>query len=165
MLFKWANSMDMRTLLSRIGTHSQRPRYAFLVLNLIAKGADEHGECGPFIQHEGEAWLVRLWLLEMLHPILGRACRKPEAPAETAPHLDAGSSVPSGDGDASRRSGLTNISRAVSDLVRAGLITRYYAGYRVDHAHRGGQRHAVYVLSAGVREALSGVEPSDRLAA
>jgi predicted transcriptional regulator len=52
-----------------------------------------------------------------------------------------------------RRSGRTNISRAVSDLVRAGFLRRHYQGYRVDHENRGG-REAVYTILPTVRRAL-----------
>ena len=53
------------------------------------------------------------------------------------------------------RSGRTNISRAVSDLVRAGLLRRHYQGYRIDHANRGAQREAVYTVTPEARSALS----------
>lgn len=36
-----------------------------------------------------------------------------------------------------RQSGRSNVSRAVSELVRAGLLTRHYQGYSVDHQNRG----------------------------
>ena len=39
--------------------------------------------------------------------------------------------------------GRANVSRAISDLVRAGLMSRFYAGYPTNHANRGGGRHAV----------------------
>lgn len=39
-------------------------------------------------------------------------------------------------------SGKTNISRAVSELVRAGLLQRHYRGYHIDHHNRGAQRQA-----------------------
>jgi hypothetical protein len=51
-------------------------------------------------------------------------------------------------------SGRTNVSRAVSDLVRAGLICRHYQGYRVDHSNRGAQREAVYTIVPAVQCAL-----------
>src|SRR3546814_2958322 len=53
-----------------------------------------------------------------------------------------------------RASGKTNVSRAVSDLVRAGILHRHYQGYRVDHHNRGGQRQAVYTLSPTARKLL-----------
>jgi predicted transcriptional regulator len=53
-----------------------------------------------------------------------------------------------------RASGMTSISRAVSELVRAGLLKRHYQGYRVDHENRGAQRQAVYTIPPFVRGAL-----------
>lgn len=54
-----------------------------------------------------------------------------------------------------RRTGLTHVSRAVSNLVKADLISRHYEGYRVDHHNRGGGRHAVYTLRPATRLALA----------
>lgn len=51
-------------------------------------------------------------------------------------------------------SGKTNVSRTVSELVRAGLLTRHYQGYRIDHAHRGAQRQCVYTLAGTARKLL-----------
>ncbi|MGF7151614.1 DNA-binding transcriptional ArsR family regulator [Sphingomonas zeicaulis] len=53
-----------------------------------------------------------------------------------------------------RNVGRCNVSRAVSDLVRAGLVRRHYQGYRVDHANRGAQREAVYTIDPDVKIAL-----------
>ena len=53
-----------------------------------------------------------------------------------------------------RRSGKTNVSRAVSDLVRAGLVRRHYAGWCKDHQNRGGQRQSVYTVNASALAAL-----------
>jgi hypothetical protein len=50
--------------------------------------------------------------------------------------------------------GRANVSRAISDLVRAGLVTRHYAGYATNHENRGGGRHAVYVVRPVVLRAL-----------
>ena len=58
--------------------------------------------------------------------------------------------------DRVRRSGRTHVSRAVSELVRAGLVRRHYQGYRVDHYNRGAQRTAVYTLPPETRAALAG---------
>jgi hypothetical protein len=55
------------------------------------------------------------------------------------------------------RSGRTSISRAASDLVRAGLLRRHYKGYRIDHANRGAQREAVYTITAEAKRALGRV--------
>ena len=56
--------------------------------------------------------------------------------------------------DRIRVSGMTSVSRAVSELVQAGLLKRHYQGYRVDHENRGAQRQAVYTVPPAVRMAL-----------
>ncbi|MGI4876544.1 MAG: hypothetical protein ACRYG4_03580 [Janthinobacterium lividum] len=48
----------------------------------------------------------------------------------------------------------TNVSRAVGDLLRAGLVRRHYAGWRTDNHNRGGQRSAVYTIEANALAAL-----------
>ena len=53
-----------------------------------------------------------------------------------------------------KHSGRTNVSRDVTELVRAGLVTRHYQGYCVDHKNRGAQRHAVYTIAPDARQAL-----------
>jgi DNA-binding transcriptional ArsR family regulator len=50
--------------------------------------------------------------------------------------------------------GRANVSRAISDLARAGLVTRHYAGYATNHRNRGGGRHAVYVVNPAVLKLL-----------
>jgi predicted transcriptional regulator len=50
--------------------------------------------------------------------------------------------------------GRSNISRAISDLVKAGFLSRHYAGYATSHANRGGGRHAVYVVEPQILAAL-----------
>jgi predicted transcriptional regulator len=53
-----------------------------------------------------------------------------------------------------RSSGKTNVSRAVGDLLRAGLVRRHYAGWRTNHQNRGGQRSVVYTVEADALAAL-----------
>ena len=40
---------DVRQILYRLAAVSSRPRYAFMVLNLISEVADPHGKAGPLI--------------------------------------------------------------------------------------------------------------------
>src|SRR3546814_1224550 len=61
-----------------------------------------------------------------------------------------------------RASGKTNVSRAVSELVRAGLLKRHYQGYCVDHHNRGAQRQAVYVLAGCARGLIGGRQEQPR---
>ncbi|MFX7764034.1 hypothetical protein ABTK05_20465, partial [Acinetobacter baumannii] len=58
--------------------------------------------------------------------------------------------------------GRANVSRAISDLVRAGLMSRHYAGYATNHKNRGGGRHAVYVVKPGVLALLRKPAPLRR---
>src|SRR3546814_17882792 len=46
-----------------------------------------------------------------------------------------------------RTAGRANVSRAVSDLVREGMLHRPYQGYSVAHYNRGARRQGVYTLS------------------
>lgn len=159
--------LDMPRILERVAAVSDRPRYTMLVLDLIVRLAGEKGRAGPWIQ-DGEALVsIREWLCSALAPMAARNPKRaalvrqvraaliaegrlPEDPDEAAAAIDAEVR------DRVRVSGLTGVSRAVSELVNAGLITRHYQGYRVDHENRGAQRHAVYSVPASVRAALNG---------
>ena len=152
----------MSALLDRLARASTRPRYAFMVLSLIAEVAGPDGSAGPFILCNGTSTLLRDWLCNALTPMGGRdpkrqalarrirdelerACRLPDdhAAVEVLVEAEIRERV--------RSSGKTNLSRAISELVKAGLISRHYQGTFVDHHNRGGQRHVVYALCGGAR--------------
>ena len=149
---------EMALLLDRLAHVSTRPRYAFMVLSLIAQVADGAGEAGPFVGRLS----LRDWLCDGLAPMGGRDPRRIALAMRVEADFAAAGALPADPREASvvveqelrdrvRASGKTNLSRAVSELVGAGLLRRYYAGYAVDHANRGGQRHAVYVLLGAAR--------------
>ena len=157
--------MDMPALIERIMAVSQRPRYTMLVLNLLARAANSKGVAGPYIIEDGQAVPVRDWLGKAMIPMAQRhhrrqAIRKklldemkreavmPANPAEVDDLIDAQME------DRLQQSARCSVSRAVSDLVRAGLVHRHYQGYRVDHFNRGAQREAVYTLMPEVKAAL-----------
>ena len=153
---------EMSTLLDCLATASSRPRYAFMVLSLIAEVANPDGEAGPFIRCEGEQLTLRDFLCDSLAPMGARDPRRIALTDKVAADLARQRLLPSEPQEAARlvrdevhrrvrSSGKTNLSRAVSELVRAGLLRRYYKGYAVDHENRGGQRHAVYVLCGRAR--------------
>ena len=147
---------------------SNRPRYAFLVLQLIAEIADGRGQAGPFVASspgagEGEPVLLRDWLCSQLLPMSEQPARRAalrervEAglkdeltgrPEIDEPHIEAAVE------EQVLSVGRANVSRATSDLVRAGLVTRHYAGYATNHKNRGGGRHAVYVVKPAVLRLL-----------
>lgn len=158
-------TMDLPALIERIAHVSRRPRYAFMVLNLIARAAGASDSVGPYIMDAGRRIPVRDWLSDALIPLAHRDGRRRAVVDEVRSDLTARDMMPD-DEDAAERlleqevrlrllqSGRCNISRVVSDLVRAGLLHRHYQGYRVDHENRGAQREAVYTLTAEARRAL-----------
>lgn len=154
-------------LIERVSQVSKRPRYVLLVLNLIAKAAGENGSLGPYVRSEANQVPVRDWLCLALAPLANRDCRRTAMIASVRSELMSKAEVGGNAGDLARqqeeevearilRSGRTNVSRAVSDLVCAGMLHRHYQGYRVDHANRGAQREAVYTIAPDVRLALAG---------
>lgn len=155
-------------LVDRVSQVSKRPRYVLLVLNLIAKAAGENGSLGPYVRSEAGQVPVRDWLCLALAPLAKRDCRRMAMIAAVRSELTAQAGAPQDEDDLAQlldeeiearilRSGRTNVSRAVSDLVRAGLLQRHYQGYRVDHPNRGAQREAVYTIAPEVRLALAGL--------
>ena len=158
-----SEALDISAILQRLATHSMRPRYTFMVLNLISEAAGTSGAVGPMIESRGHAMPVRDWLSDALAPMAEREGRRGQlagrAMAKIADELPAdqeaaASMIALAIKQRVRRSGKTNVSRAVSDLVRAGLLRRHYAGWWKDHQNRGGQRQAVYVVDPDALAAL-----------
>lgn len=152
-------------LIDRISKVSRRPRYAFMVLNLIHKAAGAGESIGPYVQYEGALLPVRDWLCRALIPLAQRDGRRLALIDAARADLVASGKLPEDPAAAEARieeealarilrSGRTSISRAASDLVRAGLLRRHYKGFRVDHANRGAQREAVYTITAEAKRAL-----------
>jgi len=157
--------LDLPAILAHLTTVCKRPRYCFMVLNLIAKISTRNGEAGPFVDVGETRVPIRDWLSDALAPVAQRDPRRlsiarrvrAELVASNALPRDAEEAAAMVDGFVRQRillSGRTNVSRAVSELVRAGFVRRYYQGYRIDHQNRGAQRHAVYSVHADVRCAL-----------
>lgn len=155
-------------LIGRISQVSKRPRYAFMVLNLIHKAAGAGDSLGPYVRYEGALLPVRDWLCRALIPLAQRDGRRRALIDAARADLIASGKLPEDPAAAEvlieeeaqariLRSGRTSISRAASDLVRAGLLRRHYKGFRVDHANRGAQREAVYTITAEAKRALGRV--------
>lgn len=153
---------EMSTLLDCLAQASTRPRYAFMVLSLIAEAAGTNGEAGPFVRRGGQQFTLRDWLCDSLAPMGGRDPRRIALAERVKSDLVLEGRMPADPRAAAalverevrdrvRASGKTNLSRAVSELVGAGLLRRYYKGFAIDHENRGGQRHAVYVLQGRAR--------------
>ena len=157
-------------LLDQLAHASTRPRYAFMLLGLIAELASPDGSAGPVVVCNGTSILLRDWLCDALTPM---GCRDPKRQAlarRIRDELERDHRLPE-DRDAAevmvedeirvrvRSSGKTNLSRAVTELVKAGLLDRHYQGTFVDHRNRGAQRHVVYTLAGRARCLLSRNQP------
>jgi hypothetical protein len=157
--------LDLPGILERLTATCERPRYSFMVLNLIAQASAKTGMAGPYIREGDQRIPVRDWLCEALVPVAQRDPRRLAIADRVREELEAKSALPA-DPDAADRivqaqvrkrirlSGRTNVSRAVSELVRAGFVRRHYQGYRVDHENRGAQRQAVYTVTEEAMQAL-----------
>ncbi|NML90968.1 hypothetical protein HHL26_18145 [Sphingobium sp. TB-6] len=156
---------ELPELVERISVVSKRPRYALLVLKLIAQEAGNNGSVGPYIRSAKGRVPVRDWLCQALAPLAHRDCRRRAMIEAVRSGLVSNADSADDPEEMERRleaevqsrilrSGRTNVSRVVSDLVRAGLLRRHYQGYRIDHLNRGAQREAVYTITPEVKRAL-----------
>ncbi|WP_404478660.1 hypothetical protein [Novosphingobium sp. BL-52-GroH] len=163
-----ARSGEIAAVMEAIASRSARPRYTFMVLDLIAGVADANGQAGPYVRQGKELVPIREWLADAMAPTAARHHQRRAIVESIRGELEVKGLLPKRDSDAKslvaeevalrvRSSGMTSVSRAVSELVRAGLITRHYQGYKVDHANRGAQRLAVYTVTSGAKAALGRV--------
>ena len=147
--------MDTPALLAVIAAASPRPKFSYMLLQLIAEIADERGSAGPNVSINGAAVPVRDWLCDALVPMAQRDARRRSTVEAVRAELAEALPIDPAEADRIieekvrervRRSGRCNVSRAVSDLCRVGLLRRHYQGLRVDHQNRGAQREAVYTV-------------------
>ncbi|WP_242123938.1 hypothetical protein [Sphingobium sp. Sx8-8] len=158
-------------LMQAIASHSARPRYTFMVLDLIARAGRGSGVAGPYVR-EGERLVpIREWLAAAIMPSAERHHRRQSLREQVRREIREQRPRPTDDAAAEKlaeteianricASGKTAVSRAVSELVRAGLVKRHYQGYRVDHENRGAQRLAVYTVPPEVLRVLERFEAS-----
>ena len=128
--------MAMAEIVRRIAAHSARPRYTFMVLDLIAKVARPNGQAGPLVR-DGHAMVpIREWLASAIAPSAGRHHHRRATADRVKAALAQAGALPADPVDAERAvereveervlgSGMTAVSRAVSELVSAGLLKRY----------------------------------------
>lgn len=161
-----ASPADLPAILARLAATCERPRYSFMVLNLIVQASAPGGHAGPYVERGAERLPVRDWLSAALSPVERRQHRRAAMLARATSDLADAGRLPAEPAareaaiaeEVQRRvlhSRRTNISRAVSELVRAGLVQRHYQGYRVDHVNRGAQRQVVYTVTPDIRQALA----------
>ncbi|MBK8631905.1 MAG: hypothetical protein IPN84_17515 [Sphingomonadales bacterium] len=151
------------SIVATLASHSSRPRYAFMLLQLVADAADGSGRAGPFIARGNVTSTIRDWLVTQLQPMSARDGRRAALRARVVANVaDKLTGIEAEDAamieaeiaDQVLEVGRQNVSRAMSDLVKAGLVSRHYAGYATNHANRGAKRHAVYVVKPVVMAAL-----------
>jgi hypothetical protein len=126
-----------------------------MVLGLIAEAADRTGKAGPLVMTQSGPLALRDWIAEALLVTAERDHRRAKLRARVAGSLAAKLSpgeqpdmlaLEAAVVERARAVGRANVSRAVSDLVRAGLVRRHYEGYRTNHMNNGGGRSVVYTL-------------------
>ncbi|MFL0588143.1 hypothetical protein ACH0BU_16070 [Sphingomonas olei] len=158
-----SSTLDLGSILATLTAASRRPRYAFLVLGLIAEAARADGRAGPWIrtrtqgpEGEGERVALRDWLARQLAPLAANDRRRATLRAKVAARIATQDAavIDAAVAEEAMAIGRANVSRAVSDLVRAGLVRRHYAGRITDHVHRGGRRMAVYAVEPPVLNAI-----------
>ena len=158
-----AGTISVGHIVTTLAEVSRRPRYAFMVLNLISEIAGPDGKAGPYVRKGNEHISVRDWLSDCLAPLgqdeRRRADLRRRLMAEMKKELphdpeEAERLVERALQTRIRNSSKTNISHAVSDLVKAGYVKRHYEGWVRNHVNRGAQRHAVYVVDGDVLAAL-----------
>lgn len=160
--------MQSATSVSQILEHlhsvSTRPRYAFMVLNLLAEQAGPEGKAGPYVTDEDHEQLtLREFIGKRVSRMSGHDRRRRALEARV--RADLADTLPTDlfeaqqivDREVNERAksvGADNFSRVVGELEHAGYLTRFYQGYRTNNAKRGGLRHLVCVLDPDVTAAL-----------
>lgn len=158
-------TIDVAAIVRTISAFSARPRYTFIVLDLITRVARPNGQAGPFVRDGERLVPIREWLASTIAPSATRRPQRRATAEKVRAGLAAAGKLPTDPVEAerlvdfavcerARETGMTAVSRAVSELVRADLIERHYQGYRVDHENRGAQRLAVYTVPPHVRNVL-----------
>src|SRR3546814_6328157 len=64
-----ARPLDMPGLVELLSQSSSRPRYAYMILDLIAKIAGPNGSAGPLVFDGGTAIPIREWVCDALVPM------------------------------------------------------------------------------------------------
>lgn len=122
-------------ILRRLTDVCERPRYSYMVLNLIAQASSTTGSAGPYVREGDKLIPIREWLSDALMPIAHHDAKRAIVTERVRSDLLARDMMPARADQAEtliremvdqrlRHSALTNVSRAVSELVRAPLCQR-----------------------------------------
>ena len=82
-----SNAMDLPAVLDLLATASSRPRYTFMVLELIARAAGNRDCLGPYVAQDGQSIPVRDWLSDALMPMAQRDGRRRAVIADVSADL------------------------------------------------------------------------------
>lgn len=158
------SALSVPQILDQLSDVSTRPRYAFMILHLLAEQAGPEGRAGPIITDvDQEKLTLREYIGKRLAKMSGRDRRRHELEARVRQELadslpqdlfEAQQLIDREVSDRIRASGADNFSRVVTELERAGYLKRFYQGYRKNHVNRGGLRNLVCVLDPDVSAAL-----------
>ncbi|AXK44000.1 hypothetical protein DVR09_16230 (plasmid) [Erythrobacter aureus] len=157
-------ALNVGSILDRLSDVSDRPRYAFAVLNLLVEQATGSTRVGPFIEDEGQHLALRHWVGKRLSRISGRSQRRKkliervrEELADELPDdmFEAQKVIDAAVEERVCAAGADNFSRVLGDLEKAGFVSRLYEGYATNHANRGGLRNLVCVVDPDVSAALN----------
>jgi hypothetical protein len=156
-------ALDLGSILDALAHKSSRPRYAFMVLNLLCEQADDRGKVGPFVKLNGKDLALRDWVGARLSTMaenvgrrvdLAKRVRDELSDQLPADLLEAQEMVDRVVERRARESGADNFSRVLPDLEAAGFLKRHYEGRITNHANRGGRRNLVCTMSADALAAL-----------
>ena len=89
-----AAPLDRPALVERLTAISARPRFAFFVLDLIAKASGASGSVGPYVVEDDQALPVRDWLCDAIIAVSGREPKRLAVAAQVRRDLDRRAVLP-----------------------------------------------------------------------
>jgi len=158
-----SSALTLGAIMDRLSKATDRPRYAFMVLSLLAEQANDNGKAGPFVGAEDLP--LREWIGRRMAAISGHDARRRALEARVRKELqetgqlsdDLLESQMRVDREVQQRAaaiGADNFSRVITELERSGYLRRHYEGYRTNHRNRGGRRTLACTLDPDVFASL-----------
>ena len=101
--------LDVPAILDRLTAACERPRYNFMVLNLIAQASARTGSAGPYVREGDRRIPIRDWLCDAMAPVARRDPRRLALADKIRAELVAAGQLPldadeAGSGDSGGRS-------------------------------------------------------------
>jgi hypothetical protein len=158
------SATNVGEILESLAMKTSRPRYAFMVLHLLAEKAGPGGKAGPFVIDDDHERLTlreyigkrvaRMATFDRRRKQLEARVRHELAPSLPSDMFEAQQIIDEAVAQRARAVNADNFSRVVGELEKVGYLTRFYQGYRKDHCNKGGMRNLVCVLDPDVSAAL-----------